>query len=80
MKVCTVIGFPLGANAPDTKAYEARRAIFDGGGELDMVINVGALKSADYELVARDIKGVVEVAHDAGCSRQGNNGDRSPDR
>jgi deoxyribose-phosphate aldolase len=67
VKVCTVIGFPLGANAPDVKAYEARRAIFDGGGELDMVINVGALKSADYDVVARDIKGVVEVAHDAGA-------------
>lgn len=64
VKVCTVIGFPLGANEPDTKAYEARRAIFDGASELDMVINVGALKSADDELVARDIAGVVEVAHE----------------
>ena len=64
VKVCTVIGFPLGANEPDTKAYEARRAIFDGASELDMVINVGALKSADDQLVARDIAGVVEVAHE----------------
>ena len=64
VKVCTVIGFPLGANEPDTKAYEARRAIFDGASELDMVINVGALKSADDDLVARDIAGVVEVAHE----------------
>ena len=64
VKVCTVIGFPLGANEPDTKAYEARRAIFDGATELDMVINVGALKSADDELVARDIAGVVAVAHE----------------
>jgi len=64
VKVCTVIGFPLGANEPDTKAYEARRAIFDGASELDMVINVGALKSADDELVGRDIAGVVEVAHE----------------
>src|SRR5215470_18212394 len=67
VKVCTVIGFPLGANAPDTKAYEARRAIFDGANELDMVINVGALKSGDDDLVLRDIRGVVEVAHEVGC-------------
>ncbi len=67
VKVCTVIGFPLGANAADTKAYEARRAIFDGATELDMVINVGALKSGDDELVLRDIKGVVDIAHEAGC-------------
>ena len=67
VKVCTVIGFPLGANAADTKAYEARRAIFDGATELDMVINVGALKSGDQDLVYRDISGVVEAGHDAGC-------------
>lgn len=67
VKVCTVIGFPLGANAPDVKGYEARRALFDGASELDMVINVGALKSGDYELVARDIAEVTTVAHDAGC-------------
>ncbi len=66
VKVCTVIGFPLGANAPDTKSYEARRAIFDGASELDMVINVGALKSGDHDLVSRDIKGIVEVAHEVG--------------
>lgn len=64
VKVCTVIGFPLGANSPDTKAYEARRSIFDGASELDMVINVGALKSGDHDLVSRDIRGVVEVAHE----------------
>ncbi len=67
VKVCTVIGFPLGANNSDTKAYEARRAIFDGATELDMVINVGALKSGSDEWVQRDIASVVEVAHDAGC-------------
>lgn len=66
VKVCTVIGFPLGANEPDTKAYEARRAIFDGASELDMVINIGALKSADHDLVSRDIRGVVQVAHEVG--------------
>jgi deoxyribose-phosphate aldolase len=67
VKVCTVIGFPLGANAPDTKAYEARRAVFDGASELDMVVNIGGLKSGDSELVRRDISGVVEVAREAGC-------------
>jgi deoxyribose-phosphate aldolase len=66
VKVCTVIGFPLGANAPDTKVYEARRAIFDGASELDMVVNVGALKSGDHDLVSRDIRGVVEVTNEAG--------------
>jgi deoxyribose-phosphate aldolase len=66
VKVCTVIGFPLGANVPDAKAYEARRAIFDGASELDMVINLGALKSGDHDLVSRDIKGIVEVAHEVG--------------
>jgi len=66
VKVCTVIGFPLGANAPDTKSYEARRAVFDGASELDMVINVGALKSGDHDLVSRDIRGIVEVAHEVG--------------
>jgi deoxyribose-phosphate aldolase len=64
VKVCTVIGFPLGANLPDTKAYEARRAIFDGATELDMVINIGALKSGDDALVLRDIASVVTVAHE----------------
>lgn len=67
VKVCTVIGFPLGANVSDTKSYEARRAVFDGASELDMVINIGALKSGSYDLVLRDIKGVAEVAHEAGC-------------
>lgn len=63
--VCTVIGFPLGANTPDVKAYEARRALFDGARELDMVISIGALKSGNHEYVERDIRGVVEVAHEA---------------
>lgn len=65
VKVCTVIGFPLGATLPDVKAYETRRAIFDGATEIDMVINIGALKSGDDDLVRRDICGVVEAAHDA---------------
>jgi deoxyribose-phosphate aldolase len=66
VKVCTVIGFPLGANSPDTKSFEARRSIFDGASELDMVINIGALKSGDHDLVLRDIAGVVDVAHEVG--------------
>jgi len=62
--VCTVIGFPLGATLSDVKAYEARRAILDGAQEVDMVINVGALKSGDDCLVEHDIRSVVEVAHE----------------
>src|SRR5262247_125573 len=62
--VCTVIGFPLGATLPDVKAYEARRAIFDGAREVDMVINIGALKSGDDCLVEHDIRSVAEVAHE----------------
>jgi deoxyribose-phosphate aldolase len=65
--VCTVIGFPLGATLPDVKAYEARRVIFDGAREVDMVINVGALKSGDDGLVQYDIRGVTEVAHEHGA-------------
>jgi deoxyribose-phosphate aldolase len=62
--VCTVIGFPLGATLADVKAYEARRAILDGAREVDMVINVGALKSGDDCLVEHDIRSVVEAAHE----------------
>ncbi|MDT4951907.1 MAG: deoxyribose-phosphate aldolase [Acidobacteriota bacterium] len=62
--VCTVIGFPLGATLSDVKAYEARRAIFDGAREVDMVINIGALKSGDDCAVEHDIRSVVEVAHE----------------
>ncbi len=64
--VCTVIGFPLGATLPDVKAYEARRAICDGAREVDMVINIGALKSVDDCAVEHDIRGVVEAAHESG--------------
>jgi len=62
--VCTVVGFPLGANLPETKAMEARRAIREGAREIDMVINVGALKSGDDELVFRDIRLVVDACED----------------
>ena len=64
--VCTVIGFPLGATLPDVKAYEARRAIFNGAREVDMVINVGALKSGDDCAVEDDIRAVVEAGHENG--------------
>lgn len=64
--VCTVIGFPLGATLPDVKAYEARRAIFDGAREVDMVINIGALKSGDDCAVEYDIRQVAEAAHEYG--------------
>ncbi len=61
VKVCCVVGFPLGAAAPDIKALEARRAIREGAREIDMVINIGALKSKDDALVLKDIRGVVEA-------------------
>jgi len=64
--VCTVIGFPLGATLPDVKAYEARRAIFNGAREVDMVINIGALKSGDDCSVEDDIRAVVDAAHENG--------------
>ena len=64
---CTVIGFPLGATTPEIKAMEARKALRDGAREVDMVINIGALKSQDYELVATDIEKVVEAAHEVGA-------------
>lgn len=63
--VCTVIGFPLGATLPDVKAYEARRAICNGAKEVDMVINVGALKSGDDCAVEDDIRAVVTAAHES---------------
>ncbi len=62
VKVCTVIGFPLGATTPTAKAVETCDAIANGATEVDMVINVGALKSGDYDLVKRDIEAVVEAA------------------
>lgn len=64
--VCTVIGFPLGATLPDVKAYEARRSIFNGAKEVDMVINIGALKSGDDCAVEEDIRAVADAAHENG--------------
>ena len=64
--VCTVVGFPLGATTADVKHYETRRAIFDGASEVDMVINIGALKSGDLRTVERDIEAVVEPCRQCG--------------
>ena len=61
---CSVIGFPLGASTPEIKAMEARRALRDGAREVDMVLNVGGLKSGDLELVRTDIEKVVDSAHE----------------
>ena len=60
VKVCSVVGFPLGANTTEVKASEAKKAISDGANEIDMVINIGALKSGDEEVVKQDIKSVVK--------------------
>ena len=62
VKVCTVIGFPLGANTPEVKSFETKDAIAKGADEVDMVINIGALKDKNYDLVLRDIKAVVDAA------------------
>ncbi len=61
--VCTVVGFPLGATPTDVKVFETQKAIRDGASEVDMVINVGALKSRDYELVERDIASIARACH-----------------
>ena len=61
--VCTVVGFPLGATSTEVKVFEAQQAIRDGATEVDMVINVGALKSRDYELVERDVASVARACH-----------------
>jgi len=63
--VCSVVGFPLGATTADVKHYETRRAIFDGASEIDMVINIGALKSGDLEVVERDIRAVTMPCREA---------------
>jgi deoxyribose-phosphate aldolase len=68
VNVCTVIGFPHGSTTSAVKAFETADAIKNGAVEIDMVINVSALLSGDYEFVENDIRGVVEVAHAAGAS------------
>jgi deoxyribose-phosphate aldolase len=65
--VCSVVGFPLGATTPDVKGFETRRAIFDGAREIDMVINVGALKSGDLRTVERDIEAVAGPCRECGA-------------
>jgi deoxyribose-phosphate aldolase len=66
VKVCTVIGFPLGATLPEVKVFETQRAIQHGAQEIDMVINIGALKSEQIGLLESDIRGVVEASHEGG--------------
>ncbi len=64
VKTCSVVGFPLGATLPEVKTFETRKSIELGAQEIDMVINIGALKSGDEELVGKDIEAVVEVVHE----------------
>ena len=66
VKVCTVIGFPLGATSTEVKVFETETALRDGATEIDMVINIGALKAKDFDLVSKDISGVVRMAHATG--------------
>jgi deoxyribose-phosphate aldolase len=66
VKTCCVVGFPLGANTSTIKAAEAREAVENGAEEIDMVINIGALKDGDHELVFQDIKSVVDAVHPKG--------------
>jgi deoxyribose-phosphate aldolase len=63
-RVCSVVAFPLGASASDVKVDETRRAIFDGAGEIDMVMHIGALKSNDLRIAAGDMESVIAVCRD----------------
>ncbi len=67
VKVCTVIGFPLGANDPAAKIFEAKSALAAGAAELDMVINIGALKSGKLDFVEKEITALADIAHGAGA-------------
>ena len=67
VKVCTVAGFPLGATASEAKLAETETAIRQGANEIDMVMNIGALKSGDDSIVERDVRAVVEVSHGLGA-------------
>ncbi|WP_313892963.1 deoxyribose-phosphate aldolase [Psychrobacillus sp.] len=64
VNICTVIGFPLGANSAETKAFEAINAVVNGATEVDTVINIGALKGKDNKLVEQDIRAVVDAVRD----------------
>jgi len=66
-RVCTVVGFPLGATFPEVKAFEAARTVAEGACEVDMVLNIGALKSGDYRLCERDVAAVAEASHRGGA-------------
>lgn len=65
VKVCSVVGFPLGAMSTAAKSFEAKRAVEDGADEIDMVINIGALKSGNFDYVKQDIEAVVQAASNA---------------
>lgn len=65
--VASVVGFPLGANTPEIKAMETRRALRDGAREIDMVINIGALKGGEHDLVRKDIAGVSDACREVGA-------------
>lgn len=67
VKIASVVGFPLGANATDVKVLETRRALRDGAREIDMVLNVGALKAGDHEFVRKDIARVAEACREVGA-------------
>ena len=67
VKICSVVGFPLGANSTSIKATETESAVRDGAREIDMVLNVGELRSGDRELVQRDMEAVVKAAHQGGA-------------
>lgn len=69
VKVCTVIGFPLGATSTESKAFEAKQAIKDGATEVDMVINIGELKGKNYEAVKNDIKVFVDAVKDGALTK-----------
>jgi len=64
VKVCTVIGFPLGASSSDVKYFETKKALQDGASEIDMVINIGAIKARELDVAARDIRSVVIASHE----------------
>lgn len=65
-KVCTVISFPLGMDLPETKIFETRDALQKGAREIDLVLNVGALKSGDHSTLDRELSGVIDISHAAG--------------
>ncbi len=78
--VCTVVGFPLGATPTEVKVFETQQAIRDGATEMDMVINVGALKSRDYEMVERDIASIARACHAGQRHPQGDHRGGAADR